>query len=145
MSNRIKISLISGRSIEVVLEPIIERNFIRKVQRNNFFGELATVIENQTPYLNKRKVVAWGVLYVDDKKGFNILLLEKEGEIYGEWVILENANSGLSRNMRPEPFAFQLNELEKELQLVNVMHIYNLKTLNFDINKFYEYISMYNN
>ncbi len=145
MSNRIKISLISGRSIEVVLEPIIERNFIRKVQRNSFFGELATVIENQTPYLNKRKVVAWGGLYVDDKKGFNILLLDKEGEIYGEWVILENTNSGLSRNMRPEPFAFQLNELEKEIQLVNVMHIYNSKILNFDINKFYEYISMYNN
>lgn len=64
-----------------------------------------------------------GGLYVDGR-GFNILLLENKDELYGEWFILENYNSGFSTKRRPEPFAFELDELEEEIQYIDAIHIY---------------------
>lgn len=139
--NNINIKLISGTTINIILNAIIDFDFIRKVTHKNPFGEIYTKVETQVPYINKRKIMAWGGLYVDNKTGFNILLLEKENELYGEWLLLENTNSGLSRTRRPEPFAFELNEIEKEIQYVNSLHIYNTSMQPFDLNKFYECIA----
>lgn len=97
----------------------------------------------QLPTCRGRKIKAWGGLYIE-QKGFNIILLESNDELYGEWLLLENTNSGFSTKRRPEPFAFEFNELEKEIQYIDVMHIYNTKVENFNIEKFMTYIQIYN-
>ncbi|MBN1467212.1 MAG: serine/threonine protein kinase [Fusobacteriaceae bacterium] len=138
------IELISGHYITIELVPLLECNFIRKEilpspsERNIELDKL------KIPFLNKRKVFAWGVLSTNDQKGFNIFLLEKKNEIYCEWFIMENTNSGLSKHQRPEPFGFSLNEIEKEINYINGIHIYNSRIIPLDIEKFYKYISDYN-
>jgi eukaryotic-like serine/threonine-protein kinase len=138
------IKLVSGRVLEIEIIALLESDFIRTREYNDF-GEIRKRTKIEMPLLNTRKVLAWGRLYTQEQTGFNIFLLEKTGEIYGEWVLMENTNSGLSRSRRPEPFGFDLSELEKEINLVKVTHIYNSKIFPLDINKFYEYIFKYNN
>lgn len=138
----VKINLISRKVIDIKLKPILEKDFMRKVTTRDFDEEY-TRNQLKIPEYRGRKIKAWGGLYIE-KRGFNIILLENKDELYGEWIILENTNSGLSQRCRPEPFAFEFNELEKEIQYVNVMHIYNSKVEELDIEKFMMYISMNN-
>lgn len=141
-SIEVKINLISKKVIDIKLKPILEKDFIRKVTRREF-GEEYTRVELELPTCRGRKIKAWGGLYIE-QKGFNIILLESNDELYGEWLLLENTNSGFSTRRRPEPFAFEFNELEKEIQYIDVMHIYNTKVENFNIEKFMTYIHIYN-
>ncbi|HCQ5550150.1 TPA: serine/threonine protein kinase [Clostridioides difficile] len=141
-SIEVKINLISKKVIDIKLKPILEKDFIRKVTRREF-GEEYTRVELQLPTCRGRKIKAWGGLYID-KKGFNILLVQDGEELYGEWFILENTNSGLVQSNRPDPFAFDFNEIEKGVQQINVMSRYNSNIEEFNIEKFMNYISMYN-
>ena len=72
------------------------------------------------------------------------MLVQDEEELYGEWFILENTNSGLVQSNRPDPFAFDFDEIEKGVQQINVMSRYNSNIEKFNIEKFMIYISMYN-
>lgn len=141
-SIEMKINLISTKVIGIKLKPILEKDFIRKVTRREF-GEEYTRVELQIPTYRGRKIKAWGGLYIE-QKGFNIILLENNNELYGEWILLENTNCGFSTRRRPEPFAFEFNELEKEIQYINVMHIYNTKVEAFNIEKIMSYVQIYN-
>lgn len=137
------IRLISNKKIEIKLIPILESNFIRNVKYRDF-GEVFSRTELVLPEYRNRKIKAWGGMYSDDGTGFNILLLENENDIYGEWKIVQNRNSGLVSSYRTEPFAFELNELEKEVPLIHVMSRYNSNVEEFDIKKLFEYIAMKN-
>lgn len=138
-----EINLISRKTICIKLKPILEKDFIRKVERREF-GEVYTITELQLPEYLGRKIKAWGGLYIE-QRGFNILLVQDGEELYGEWLILENTNSALVQSYRPEPFAFDFNEIEKGVREINVMSRYNNKIEKFKIEKFITYISMYNN
>jgi len=140
----VNIKLVSGKNINLKVEPILESNFVRTEKFNNGFGEMITRTGVKTPKYKENRILAWGGLYLDDGRGFNILLIEKKNELYGEWIIIENTNSGLSRSSRVEPFAFGLDELEKEIHFVNCMHIYNSNITDFNIEKIYEFISLSN-
>ena len=139
----VNLKLVSGKNINLRVEPILESNFVRTEKFKNGFGEIATKTAVKTPKYRDNPISAWGGLYSDDGRGFNILLIEKKDELYGEWLIIMNTNSGFSRDRRIEPFAFKLNELEKEIQSVNSTHIYNSEIISLNIEKFYEYISMF--
>ena len=141
-SIEVKINLISGKIINIKLNPILEKNFIRKVTKREF-GEKYTRVESQLPQYGDRRIKAWGGLYIE-QKGFNILLLQNGEELYGEWFILENTISGLFQRNRLEPFAFDFNEIEKEVQRISVMGRYNSNIEDLRIEKFMNYISMYN-
>jgi len=142
-SININLRLVSGNNINLRIEPILGSNFIR-TEKFNDFGHVITRTGVEMPKYRDTRILAWGGLYSNDGRGFNILLIEKNDELYGEWLIIMNTNSGVSRNVRIEPFPFGLNELEKEIKLVNSMHIYNSEITSFNIEKFYEFISLYN-
>lgn len=137
------ITLVSGEKIEIEIVALLEKDFVR-IQEYNNFGETIRRTQVKMPLLNKKRILAWGRLNTHEQTGFNILLIEKTGEIYGEWVLMENTNSGFARSRRPEPFGFKFSEIEKEIQYVNTTHIYNSNILPLDKNKFYEYILKYN-
>jgi hypothetical protein len=80
-----------------------------------------------------------------NKRGFNILLVEKpEDNTYGEWYILKNTNSGFSTTSRIEPFPFEFNEIERELQTIRAMHIYNTEVSALNLQDFQEFIVAFN-
>ncbi len=139
----IDIQLLSGEYILIKLVPILESDFIRETRLPDYLGG-GIRSEVKVPVLRKRKVKAWGGIYNSNSTGFNIVLLENEGDIYGQWYSMENTNSGLSRNYRIQPFAFNINELEKEIQYVDATHIYNTDVSEFDIDKIFAYMSIMN-
>jgi len=145
ISNTINSSivLVSGATISIVLNVVIDEDFIRTTKDEDY-GTNFKRKEIKRPMLNKRNVTAWGRVFTHDKKGFNILLLEKKGEIYGDWVILENTVNPMSRMTRPQPFGFTFSEFEKEIQYVSITHIYNSSISQLDMNKFIELIKQYN-
>ncbi|MDD2496361.1 MAG: hypothetical protein PHE29_14380, partial [Tissierellia bacterium] len=138
------IKLVSGNMLVIEIIVLLESDFIRN-REYDYFGEKRKRTQIEMPLLNKRKIFAWGRLYTHEQTGFNIFLLENPGEIYGEWFLMENTNSGFSRNRRPEPFGFELSELEKEIHYVNTTHIYNSQIVPLEMGKFFEYIFRYNN
>ena len=54
--------------------------------------------------------------------------------MYGDWFILTNTNSALSRQRRIEPFGFSLKELPKEINHIDALHIYD-STLSVSASK----------
>lgn len=56
--------------------------------------------------------------------------------MYGEWYIIKNKCSFLSREQKPEPFFFDLIELERQIQYINVMHTYEICAILFNIDEF---------
>ena len=89
--------------------------------------------------------MAWGKVENNYQRGYNLLLLENGIDEYGDWYILYNTNSGLSRNNRPEPFAFSESELPREITLINSTHIYSSILEKYNINRFHELILMCEN
>lgn len=128
----------SSKIIEIEVKELIDENFYREVTINDY-GRRITKKELRHPHYNNRKIMAWGYVEGTNGKGFNLLLVEREGDVYGEWYVLINTNNSWSRNPRtPEPFAFNFNELEKEIENIGVMHIYKLSVNHFDLKYFAE-------
>lgn len=144
-SSKITIKLVSGKELDIEIVALLEKDFTRSREINDY-GEKIRRTETKMPLLNNRKIFAWGRLNSTEQTGFNIFLLEKSGEIYGEWFLMENTNSGLgSRRPRPEPFGFELSELEKEIQYIKTISAYNSKILPLEIDMFFQYVLKYNN
>lgn len=138
-----KIHLLSGNMLTISLKALFDENFIRDVPAEfSFPGEHRTNKKLARPVLNNKKVLAWGHLKDNSKKGFNILLVENpEDSTYGEWYILKNTNSGFGSRNRPEPFPFEFNELEKELPLIRALHVFNTEVISLDIQIFKDFIA----
>lgn len=112
--------------ITIRTEILLKENHTRKVPVDRFFRDEGYRTESYIPQCEKRDVLAWSQISDKDGRGFNTLLLKAENELYGDWFVLRNTNSGLSRSSRAEPFGFTLDELPKEIVNLHVMHIYNL-------------------
>jgi eukaryotic-like serine/threonine-protein kinase len=138
-----KIHLVSGKTLSIQLKALFDGDFIRDVPTQFERGRTFKRVVRPT-LRGDKKILAWGYLKSSDNTGFNILLVEDKEDLYGEWVILFNRNSGLARQSRVEPFPFEFNELEKEIPLITAMSYYNTEVLPFDIEKFKEFIVMYN-
>ena len=130
--------------ITMKIEPVLKDNFYRQRTVNDY-GRQVFLTELRIPEVNKRKVMAWGYLMGSDGRGFNLVLLEKPKEVYGEWHVLINRLSAFGRadRQRPTPFPFEFDELEKEIQNIRAVHIYSTDVRLLDIDYVIEFIAEY--
>lgn len=138
------------KGITIDIEAILKDNFQRELPPNPFAGEYDELhmgyrkprTENYIPQYRKRNILAWGRVVNRKEHGFNILLLDSD-ELYGEWLIMQNKNN-LSLfspgKERKEPFAFKLDELQKEITSIDVTHSYRSEFTAFDKRSFIELI-----
>lgn len=95
------------------------------------------------PVLNGKPVLGWGGIESSDRTGVNVVLVSSEFDEYGDWYLLKNTHSAIAqrRDNKPDPFAFNNDELVKEIHNVGVMHIYNLNVKPLDITDLINFIS----
>lgn len=124
----------NNKTVKIWFHKISEYDVLKR-NGNDIFGKNSEFIVK--PEIDRKSVLAWGGLESPDRKGLNIVLVESELDEYGDFYILENTHSGLSRRTdnRPDPFAFTSSELLKEIHNINVMHIYNIRVNAFSIEK----------
>ena len=113
-------------SLTIKIEAILKENHKREVLVDRIRGENRTRTEHYIPQYEGKNILAWGEVSNQAGYGFNLLLLDS-GEIYGDWVIMNNKNnfSNISGKTRREPFPFSLQELQKEIHNVQVTHLYS--------------------
>lgn len=111
--------------ISIETEVVFPENFKKQVPTDRIFGGSGYRFVNYIPQCKKRDIVAWSQVTDSAGKGFNILLLKAEDSMYGDWFILTNTNSALSRQRRSEPFGFSLKELPQEINHIDALHIYD--------------------
>lgn len=134
----------SFNSIKIDLRPIIEEDFYRDINVKDYNRTL-TRRELRLPTIDKKRVLAWGYVKANKGKGFNLILLHNSQSIYGDWLLLFNRHSvmGISKDNRPEPFPFELTEIEKEINYLNAMHIYVTEKYSLDFNLIKEFLVEY--
>jgi len=138
------ITLISGENITITVEPLIDENFYRERVVNGLVGPI-TIRELKRPVYDSRLIMAWGEVRTTNSRGFNLLLVKKDTDVYGEWFVMLNTNNPIVAERRlPEPFPFRLNELEEELGYLNITHIYEMSVRNLDLKYFIELIEEFN-
>ena len=73
------------------------------------------------------------------------MLLEKAGEIYGEWSLLVNTDGlfTVPGPRRPNPFAIPLDELEGKIHYIGVMSAIQMTLQPFNIDYIKQFISEY--
>lgn len=130
--------MVSGKHLDIQMKCLVDEDFYRMVINFSFDNKVRRLYR---PTLRNKKVLAWGYLKDSEGGGFNILLVENEGELYGEWYTLWNTNSGIfaHRQRQPEPFYFDFNEIEKELPLITATDIYNTEVKPMDMAMFLGY------
>lgn len=128
--------------ISIKTEVIFAENFKKQIPVDRIWGDSGYRTINYIPRCKGIDILAWSQVSDLSGKGFNILLLKAKDSIYGDWYILTNTNSGLSyQRRRVEPFGFSLEELPKEINNINTVHIYNLKLSPFDESIIFEYLA----
>lgn len=137
----LKLVMPESRWVCIDTEVILMRNHTREVQRDPFFGNSGTVRKNYIPQCKGRNVQAWSHVRDQSGRGFNLLLLENQEGLYGDWYILNNTNSGFNRSPRIAPFGFTIKELPKEIMLITATHIYNSELIDFDETQFLNYFA----
>jgi len=143
VENRYTITLLSGASLVIHIRALIDEDFYREREIEDF-GRKTRVRQLERPLFEDRKIMAWGYLKSHQGKGFNIILVEKEGDIYGDWFVLINTHNALStQRERPEPFPFEFDEIEEEIKHIKAMRIYSTKVEILQLNHFVKFIEEY--
>ena len=136
----ITITFSNGNNIEIECNVIFEEDFIRDVPYE-FMGQGKYKRELQMSTLRNKKIIAWGIIKTSSEIGYNLLLVEKEGDLYGQWIILTNKNHVMFQPYKKiEPFYLDYNVLEKNLPLINVMSQVDMKDEVLDMNKIYDIV-----
>jgi hypothetical protein len=82
------------------------------------------------------------MFYGTDGRGINLLLVERSGEIYGEWLMMLNTQGFFGhQTSRPEPFAFDYGELPKEVRNIGALHAYQSRIEPFDVAFIKQFVS----
>lgn len=104
-------------------------------QRVESYGEVFTKRVLAVPKLREQTIQGYGLVELAGGRGFNIVLVERKGELYGEWFVLINSVSPFARERsRPTPFPFQFGEIEHELRYVGVsLYKYEIQVVPFEI------------
>ena len=124
-----KLTIPPDNALTINMEAIRKENFTRIASREIFmndFGRNRAREENYIPQFRGKNILAWGEIVNSAGYGFNVLLLDS-GDIYGDWVIMNNKNnlSHITGKERREPFAFSLHELPQEINSVQITHLYS--------------------
>ncbi len=130
--------------IEIILGVILEEDFYRYEEIKDY-GMIHKRKVLRLPCFNERRIIAWGYLVVSDGRGFNLILVSKNESIYGEWFLLFNRNSAFLQgsNRRPEPFPFNMKEIESEINKIKALHIYVTDVFGLDLYKIKDFTSEY--
>ena len=138
-----KMEIPPRRIVTFNMEAILKENHKREVSTDRTWGEHRTRAEYYIPQYKGKNILAWGEISNQANYGFNLLLLDS-GEIYGDWVVMNNKNnfSNVSGKTRPEPFSFTLHELPKEIYSVQITHLYSADFEPFDNTSFLKLINM---
>lgn len=131
------ITLVSSNWIKIIIKELIDENLHRDGSIN-VYDATAFIKKLKQPIFNKSQIMAWGGVVADKGRGFNLLLVKNDDDVYGEWLVMINTNSKVfgSQERIPEPFCFSLNELEKELELLNTGHQYRTSIERLALNHF---------
>ncbi|WP_289137758.1 serine/threonine-protein kinase [uncultured Brevibacillus sp.] len=110
----------SGAKGVMEFETLFDKDFEKTIE-DRFLESKRKVI--QRPKVKNQLIVAWGLIEVIKGRGFNIILTKEEGDFYGNWYLMKNKVSGFYQKPKElaEPFAVDLNELEKVINELNVI------------------------
>ena len=111
-----KLCIPPDNEIHINYEVIFEENFVHTATttKSPYLTSIQTY--GHVPQYNGQKVLAWGEITNSFNYGFNILLLDN-GDIYGDWIIMNNKN--YLSEYKKEPFAFTIDELPKAIDSVH--------------------------
>lgn len=138
-----KMDIPPNNSLIFNMEAILKENHKRKVSVDRFWGENRTQTEYYIPQYKGKNILAWGEVSNQSGLGFNLLLLDS-GDIYGDWIIMNNKNnlSNISGRERREPFPFSLQELQSEIDKVQITHLYSADFEPFEDTSFLNLIKI---
>ena len=130
----------NGKEVNIWFNEIDDSDF-KEFSKKDMWGE--SVKSTARPSLRGRPVMAWGAIEASNGKGLNIILVESKDDEYGDWYLLENSDNVLSfnQNRHETPFAFQRQDLRKEIYYVGVMHVYNMKDRPLEIDSLIKFIT----
>lgn len=122
--------------VSIEFEIILEKNHTRTIPTDAVWGMRSVRKEHYCPCYKNKKILAWGKIVNNSNLGYNLLLLDS-GEIYGDWVLMNNKNnfSAFTDKQRPEPFAFNLEEFPDEIDRVQITHLYQTEFIEFNEDK----------
>ncbi len=140
--NTITIKMPKYQTFKLTIEALEPEKF-EVMTGYEYYGQIRIPISKKTTYpmCRGRKILAWGKIEDNSNHGYNILLLENKEDVYGDWFILYNINSGLNRNPRQEPFAFSTAELPREIKLIDTTHIYSSTLEAYNLDRFQKLIT----
>lgn len=132
----------SRHTVSVDFRVLLEKNFVRHLPADS--RHMSSRIEVCIPKFNGRRVQGWGIVQGTDGRGFNILLVERADEVYGEFVLVKTTVvSNPQTGQRIDPAAFQYTDLEQHLQLNLVSQLYSGNSQEFDIEYLRDFIASY--
>lgn len=121
-----------GSSVQLSFRVCLEEDFVRDVTIDDF-GRRFTRQRVVLPRFKDQRVLGWGLVKGSDARGFNVILLEQPGDLYGRFVFFVNKMGFPSRvEQRLEPFPYEFEELEREIRLIGAVHIYSTNVQDFD-------------
>jgi eukaryotic-like serine/threonine-protein kinase len=131
-----------GSTVQLNFRVCLADDFVREVTVDDF-GRRFTQTKVMLPHLNRQRVMGWGFVKGSDGRGFNIVLLEQQGDLYGRFVFFVNKSGFFGGKQRPDPFPFEFDELEEEIRLIGAMHIYSTNVQDFGETFLVNFVSEY--
>jgi len=127
--------------LTVWLKILHDDEYLHEWNIRDILGEIHTRSKFERPRLHDRTVMAWGGFFGGNKTGMNIILLESNDSVYGQWKSMKNTNSAGIRNPRePEPFVFSHSELREAITMFDVSHIYQSSILEFNVSQMFDLV-----
>ena len=134
------ISFNNGKKINIECSVIYEEDFYRDKSYTSR-GVIRHTKEVQMPKLRDKNIIAWGIIKSTSQKGFNLVLVEKENDPYGEWILLINKNHVFYQPYRDiEPFELDYRKLEEALPNITATSQINMEDEPLNLKKIYDLI-----
>lgn len=141
-SSRAKVwemSISNSNSIDLTFEYVLKNSHTRYVNVDFSFDGNRTRTVAYTPQYKGKDILGWVEVSNSAGYGFNLLLVDS-GVLYGDWIIMNNkknmSNLSAGKHQRREPFAFCLSELPREIDLVQITHLYSATFDPYDEKEF---------